>query len=78
VFAEAPDALASEDVSRLSNSIADRLHLDCEDKSLWRTLPAARRELNELRAAPGGQEIASEIEAWLSALAQRFPIASDA
>lgn len=77
VFAEAPDALASEDVSRLSNSIADRLHLDCEDKSLWRTLPAARRELDELRAAPGAQEIASEIEAWLSALAQRFPIAGD-
>lgn len=73
VFDAAPDALTPEDTLRLSKAIADRLHTDHGDKDLWRTLASARKELEEVRATPGGEEIAPEIEAWLCALAQRFP-----
>lgn len=76
VFAEAPGLLSSEDANRLHQAIGERLHQDHGDKSLWRTIPAARRELKDVSAMDGGAAIAKDIEAWLQGLAVRHPTSS--
>lgn len=73
VFDGAPGAMAPEDVRRLCKAVADRLHLDHGNQDLWRTLVAARRELEEVPISADSIPTASEIGAWLDALAQRFP-----
>lgn len=77
VFEAAPGSLPVEDVARVEKAIAERLHIDHGDGKLWRTIPAAIRELEEVRAVEDGQSLAVEIENWLAARAQRFPLKVD-
>ncbi len=78
VFEAAPHLLAPADRDRLAQAIAGRLHLDHRDDALWRSIPAARRELQELREDAAASGLADEIEDWLAALAARFPVTTPA
>lgn len=65
--------LAPEDRERLRQAISKRLWTEHEDKELWRSLPAARREIDEVRNDDSGDVLADEFEAWLAALEAQFP-----
>jgi len=78
VFEADPNLLAPADRDRLAQAIARRLHLDHNDDALWRSIPAARREITELRADASASGLADEIEAWLAALEARFPVTTPA
>lgn len=73
VFVEAPDLLSNEDANRLRQAIGERLHHDHKDKSLWRTIPAALRELEELRKSEDAALLAGLIESWLRERAGFYP-----
>jgi exodeoxyribonuclease I len=75
VFEAAPHLLAPADSDRLAQAIARRLHPGHNDDALWRSIPAARREIMELREDASASGLADEIEAWLAALEARFPLA---
>ncbi|KCZ96603.1 exodeoxyribonuclease I [Hyphomonas polymorpha PS728] len=74
VFEAVPEMLAPEDRERLSQAIAKRLWTDHEDKELWRSLPAARREIDEVRKDDSGAVLAGELDAWLEGLEARFTL----
>lgn len=78
VFEAAPNLLAPADRDRLAQAIAMRLNLDHDDDALWRSIPAARREIMELRQDASASGLADEIEAWLAALEARFPVTTPA
>ena len=73
VFEAAPEMLPPEDRERLRQAIAKRLWTDHEDKELWRSLPAARLEIDEIRKDDSGEALAGEFEAWFAAFEARFP-----
>jgi exodeoxyribonuclease-1 len=73
VFEAAPELLAPEDRERLRQAIAKRLWTDHEEKELWRSLPAARREIDDIREGDTGDGLVREFEAWLAAFEVRFP-----
>lgn len=68
VYAEQPALLPESDRMRLRAAIADRLLVDHEDKNLWRTIPAALEQLEEVLLAKGGDATAKVIAAWLGDL----------
>ena len=74
VFEAAPNLLAQADRDRLAQAIAQRLNLDHDDAALWRSIPAARREIIELRQDASAAGLADEIETWLAALEARFAL----
>ena len=73
LFEAAPEMLPPEDRERLRQAIAKRLWTDHEDKELWRSLPAARLEIDEIRKDDSGEALAGEFEAWFAAFEARFP-----
>ena len=73
VFEAAPELLGPEDRERIKQAIARRLRVDHEDKELWRSLPAARREIDDVRKDDSGSVLADEFGAWLAALEAQFP-----
>ena len=73
VFEAAPEMLPPEDRERLRQAIAKRLWTDHEDKELWRSLPAARLEIDEIRKDDSGEALAGEFEALFAAFEARFP-----
>jgi exodeoxyribonuclease-1 len=77
VFAEAPGLLTQEDARRLHQAISERFHQDHKDAKLWRTIAAARRELEEVRSEKDGAAIATDIETWLQNLAALHPTSSN-
>jgi len=78
VFEADPHLLTPADRDRLAQAIAQRLNLDHDDDALWRSIPAARREITELREDASASGLADEIEAWLAALEARFPVTTPA
>lgn len=73
VFAHDPALLGANDASRVSSAIGERLHIAHGNDQLWRTLGQARGELDDVLEGEGGERLASEISAWLEALAHRYP-----
>lgn len=65
VYADAPNCLDAVDRMRLDQAIAQRLLHDTNDETLWRSIPAAIRELDSLDAA---DPIARSTRGYLSRL----------
>ena len=70
VYVDAPDTLEPSDRERVETAITERLMVDHGDDKLWRTIPAAMRELASVRAEEGGDEVARQIEMWLRSIGQ--------
>ena len=70
VYVNAPDKLEPSDRERLEKAITERLMVDHGDDKLWRTIPAAMRELDSVRATEGGDNAARQIEMWLRSIVQ--------
>jgi exodeoxyribonuclease I len=74
VFEAAPEMLAPEDRERVRQAIAKRLWTEHEDNELWRSLPAARREMDEVRKDGSGNVLVGEFDAWIEGLEARFTL----
>jgi len=68
VYVSAPELLSDRDVRKIEAAIKDRLTRDGSDPKLWRSIPAAQRELAEL----DGTREATVIGEWLDKLAERW------
>lgn len=73
VYAHDPALLGADDAVRISSAIGERLHIAHGNDKLWRTLGQARSELDDVHEGEGGERLASEISAYLEALAHRYP-----
>lgn len=71
VYLDAPDMLSDAERQRIESGIARRCTADPGGKGLWRTLSAARAELDGW----GGEDqaLAEEITQYLDAIAHRYP-----
>jgi exodeoxyribonuclease-1 len=72
VFAEAPEHLSVKDRARLNAAITERFLDDHGDKELWRSLPTAVRELNEMKARDQGSALSQAIETWINEIAKSY------
>ena len=70
VFAQRSDLLPREGYKRLQAAIAERIAVDHGDAKLWRTVPGALLELDEVRSAPGGSAFADRLEDWFVQMAR--------
>jgi exodeoxyribonuclease-1 len=67
VYDGAPETLSGDDHKRVSKAIAERLFANHDDKNLWRSVAAARLELETMESS----EETRLISAWLEALARQ-------
>jgi len=74
VYDHDPLLLGDGDPERLTSAIGERLHADHGDRTLWRTLGAARLELEEVRGRIDGDALALETSQWLDRVSARFPV----
>jgi len=65
VYVNAPDQLAASDRLRIEDAIVERICTDHNDKKLWRTLPGAKKELDELVRVEGPTDLSFEIANWM-------------
>ena len=72
VFAEAPEHLSAEDRTRLNTAITERFLDDHGDKKLWRSIPAAVRELSEMKSRDEESALSQAIEIWITDLADTY------
>lgn len=70
IYVDAPEFLNPVDLERCKVAVNQRLHEDLRDGSLWRTVPAALRELVEVRLTNGGEEFVQLVEDWLRSLSR--------
>ncbi|MEL7542106.1 MAG: hypothetical protein AAGJ51_14480, partial [Pseudomonadota bacterium] len=72
VYCSAPERLTEEERSNILAAISERVLVDHKDDSLWRTLPVACDQLEEVRLSEGGETVASEISDWLNSLKRQL------
>ena len=70
IYVDAPEFLNPADLERCKVAVNQRLHEDLNDGNLWRTVPAALRELDEVRLTDGGEEFVQLVEDWLRSLSR--------
>ncbi|GAB5457586.1 MAG: exodeoxyribonuclease I [Henriciella sp.] len=68
IYVDAPGILEPADRERLETAIIQRLQQDIDEKNLWRTIPEAMRDLENVRATEGGEDFAQMIEVWLGSI----------
>lgn len=72
VYCSVPERLTEEERSNILAAISERVLVDHKDDSLWRTLPAACDQLEEVRLSEDGETVASEISDWLNSLKRQL------
>jgi exodeoxyribonuclease-1 len=68
VYVGAPEQLAPSDRGRISLAIRERIEENISSASVWRSIPLALKELNDLRRERGPLQELAEIEDWLLGL----------
>jgi exodeoxyribonuclease-1 len=69
VYDGAPETLSGDDRRRITQAVAERLFANHDDRTLWRSIAAARLELESMESS----EETRLISAWLEALAGQHP-----
>lgn len=72
VYCSAPEQLTDDERSNIFAALSERLLANHDDDRLWRTLHAARDQLEEVRSSEDGNSLASDITDWLNSIERQL------